>query len=101
MIGPGKIITHYLGMRNIKPHDGCSCYPLAQEMDKAGPDEIMNNFDEWVDKMIESQKQWRKSSNRVWEKFVIPPRFLTERLIRKACKESKESINGQNNSNCR
>ena len=91
MLRPGTIITHYLRKKHIKPSNGCSCYPLAADMDRAGADSIEEDIEEWTDKMVESIKLWRKKQDNAWAKFVCPPRFVVKNLILWACKESRKS----------
>lgn len=87
-MGVGTIIAHYLHSKGIKPTAGCSCYELAQEMDRTSPESIKENIDEWTDRMVASIVEWRKFAEKSWQKFVMPPRFTVKGLILWACNES-------------
>jgi len=89
---PGMIITNYLKSKNIKPVVGCSCYELAERMDKTGPEEILSNIEYWTDAFQESAKEWRKSSKEGWLRFIPPPRYALKRLVVWACEESQNFV---------
>jgi len=85
---PGTILMHYFRARNIKPTSGCSCYPLAEKMDNRGPEEVLENIENWTDDMVLSAKEWRKGSTGGWLRFIVPPRIVVKHLIVWACNES-------------
>jgi len=95
MIGPGKVLMQYFRTKRISPSKGCSCYELADEMNKFGSVRVKKNIDYWTDKMMKSIKDWKKFSDKIWRRFVCPPRFVVKNLILWACEES-DRINKEN-----
>jgi hypothetical protein len=84
-IHPGTRISKVLKKFGIKPNRGCSCYKLAQEMNRVGVDVVMEKLDYYTDKMLESIKEWRKSQNGFTIVVAQPPRAVVRSFIEWAC----------------
>lgn len=87
MPGPGTIIRETLHAFGISDH-GCGCTALANEMDAAGVDLVEKNVDQYVEKMKESIKRWRRESNSI---LPQPPTFVIKELILYGCQKSRSS----------
>lgn len=98
MIGPGRVIIRYLATKRIKPSKGCSCYTLANEMDKIGSIKVREEIQNWTTKMMTSIENWKKLSDKTWKVFICPPKMVVKNLILWACTESdrinEEQLNG-------
>ena len=79
---PGTRISEVLRSFGIQPHFGCGCTSLAREMDKVGPDKVLEDLDSYTSKMYESIKNWRKG-NRM--PIPQPPLFVVKKFIEWAC----------------
>lgn len=85
---PGSLIAAYLRKKGIHPTDGCTCYELAREMDRAGPRAILEDLESWTSKMSASVSNWKRQKGRIWHLVPRPPEFAIRELIRWACQES-------------
>jgi len=88
MVGPGTVLMRYLASKSIKPSKGCNCYELARRMDMSGSEKVLKEIDAWTDKMMESIKNWKKLSDKMWKVFICPPKIVIKNLILWACTES-------------
>jgi hypothetical protein len=78
---PGTRISEVLRAFGIQPRFGCGCTSLAREMDKVGPDNVLEDLDEYSNKMFESIKKWRKGRKAIPQ----PPLFVVRSFIKWAC----------------
>ncbi len=76
----GSYIKNFLKKFRIRPHVGCSCYSLAEEMDRVGPDVVEKEIDSYTDKMYESIKDWRRTRSGLIP-VPQPPRIVIYETI--------------------
>lgn len=84
--GVGSTLTRWFESMGIKAHTGCRCKSLAAEMDKKGIAFVEEHFEEYVEKMYVSAKEWRKGK----AFFPQPPKFAIRALIRWAISVAKQ-----------
>lgn len=85
-IGVGSILTRWFESMSIKAHTGCRCKSLAAEMDRKGTTYVEEHFEEYVEKMYASAREWRKGKMF----FPQPPKFAVRALIRWAISVAKQ-----------
>jgi len=84
--GVGSTLTRWFESMGIKAHTGCRCKSLAAEMDKKGIAFVEEHFEEYVEKMYVSAREWRQKSTI----FPQPPKFAIRALIRWAISCAKQ-----------
>lgn len=85
VIRPGSRISRVLRKFGIKASRGCSCYKLAQEMDRVGSEAVLAELDSYTDKMYNSILEWRKSQNGFTLVVAQPPKYVVRMFIEWSC----------------
>lgn len=84
--GPGTILRETLRLFGITDN-GCGCTELANEMDSVGPVVVQEKFEEYVQKMKESIKRWRRNTGLP---IPPPPEITVRKLLQFALSKSLE-----------
>lgn len=86
MAGVGSEIKRTLAIFHIYANEGCSCTALSDEMDKMGIDYVEKYLDNYVIKMRESIKKWRKENGSY---LPTPPDSIIKKLIEYAISKAR------------